>query len=195
MNKMGNKGKVYTLNRRKFHELIDVLIQMGYAIIGPTIKDSAILYDQITSVDDLPIGWTDEQDAGSYQLKQREDQALFGFNVGPNSFKKNFHLPKKKLWHAKKGDKGVEIFKEKASIPKTAYLGVRACDLHGVLIQDKVLMGGPYIQEDYKARRNEALVIAVNCGKAGKTCFCCVNGIRSESKKWIRSCTYRNNRT
>jgi sulfhydrogenase subunit beta (sulfur reductase) len=44
-----------------------------------------IVYDEIRSSDELPIGWTDEQEAGRYRLKRRDDQALFGYAVGPQS--------------------------------------------------------------------------------------------------------------
>lgn len=53
--------------------LFDRLRSAGYQVIGPTVRDSAIVYGEITSVGDLPIGWTDEQDGGHYRLKRRDD--------------------------------------------------------------------------------------------------------------------------
>ncbi|HWH71517.1 MAG TPA: 4Fe-4S dicluster domain-containing protein, partial [Candidatus Sulfotelmatobacter sp.] len=41
-----------------------------------------------------------------------------------------------------------------------------------IAILDKVFLGGPYVDPTYQARRQEAFIIAVNCGKAGGTCFC-----------------------
>jgi hypothetical protein len=41
--------------------LFDTLKQRGYRVIGPILRDGAILYDDIASVGDLPKGWTDEQ--------------------------------------------------------------------------------------------------------------------------------------
>ena len=58
--------------------LIQVLIRKGYEVIGPTIYDGAIVYDRVSSVKDLPAGWTDEQQGGKYQPKRRSDNAIFG---------------------------------------------------------------------------------------------------------------------
>jgi hypothetical protein len=37
-------------------------------VIGPTVRDRAILYEEISSTADLPEGLTDEQEGGSYRL-------------------------------------------------------------------------------------------------------------------------------
>ena len=39
--------------------LLDALRQRGYRVVGPTVPDQAIVYDDIVSIDDLPRGWTD----------------------------------------------------------------------------------------------------------------------------------------
>jgi ferredoxin len=53
-----------------------------------------------------------------------------------------------------------------------AVIGVRSCDLHALAIQDKVFLGGPYVDPGYKARREKLFVVAVNCRRAAATCFC-----------------------
>ena len=42
----------------------------------------------MTDITDLPVGWTDRRDAGRYRLERRDDGALFGFNVGPQAWKR-----------------------------------------------------------------------------------------------------------
>jgi ferredoxin len=49
---------------------------------------------------------------------------------------------------------------------------VRACDLHAVAIQDRVFLEGGHVEPDYAARRRDAFFVAVNCARAGGTCFC-----------------------
>ena len=49
---------------------------------------------------------------------------------------------------------------------------MRSCDLHAIAIQDRVFIGDRYVEPDYEARRRDAFIVAVNCGKAGGTCFC-----------------------
>ena len=44
--------------------LLDALAARGYQVVGPTVRDSAIVYEAIDSVDALPMGWTDEHDGG-----------------------------------------------------------------------------------------------------------------------------------
>jgi ferredoxin len=53
-----------------------------------------------------------------------------------------------------------------------AVIGVRSCDLHALAIQDKVFLGGPYVDPGYQARRKNLFIVAVNCRRAAATCFC-----------------------
>ena len=64
-----------------------------------------------------------------------------------------------------------------------ALLGVRSCDLHAIAIQDRVFLEGAYVDRDYSARREDAFLVAVNCGVPGGTCFCTSMGTgpRAES--------------
>jgi hypothetical protein len=39
--------------------------------MGPTIREGAIVYDALSRVEDLPIGWTEVQDGGTYRLTRR----------------------------------------------------------------------------------------------------------------------------
>ena len=64
------------------------LWQEGYTVVGPTIAQGAIVFDEVRGLDQLPIGWTDEQEGGTYRLKRRDDGAYFGYAVGPHSWKK-----------------------------------------------------------------------------------------------------------
>ena len=40
--------------------LVDSLRTRGYRVLGPTTRDGAIVYDDLESAAELPIGWTDE---------------------------------------------------------------------------------------------------------------------------------------
>ncbi len=165
-------GEKVVVERQDFQKLLDALRQQGYQTIGPTLRDGAIIYDEIRSVEDLPVGWTDEQDGGTYRLKKRADQALFGYVVGPHSWKKFLHPPVLSLWKAKKNGKSFEIISENGAAPKYAFIGVRSCELHAMAIQDRVFLNGKYRDPHYQARREHAFIVAVNCGQAGGTCFC-----------------------
>ncbi len=161
------------IKRNDLRKLIDALIARGYEVVGPTVQDATIMYDTLTSLDDLPIGLTDEQDGGTYSLKQRKDKALFGYVLGPHSWKKFLYPPEHRLWKAEKKKEGFKIItQEEADEIKYAFFGVRPCEISAIEIQDNVLTKSEYADASYTARRKNALIIAVNCTQPGGTCFC-----------------------
>jgi ferredoxin len=154
-------------------DLVAVLRSRGFRVLAPTVRDGAIVYDEIESAAELPVGWTEEQDAASYRLERRDDEARFGYAVGPHSWKQ-FLLPARvRLWRARRGDgAGLEVEEEPPETAPLAFIGVRSCELHGIAIQDRVFLGGRFADRDYAARREGAFVVAVNCFEPGGTCFC-----------------------
>jgi len=153
-------------------DLFAALHSDGWKLVGPRVRDGAIVYDEIGTPADLPAGWTDEQAPGSYRLRQRGDGALFGYVVGPHSWKRYLFPPAVRLWTASRARGEISVSIEPEDAPATALVGVRACELAAIAIQDKVLLGGTYADSDYRARRDRIFLLAVNCGQAGGTCFC-----------------------
>lgn len=162
------------VQREDLQQLINVLREKGYQVIGPTRQESAIVYDEIDSVADLPAGWTDEQDGGTYRLKRRGDAALFGYTAGPQSWKKFLHPPQRRLWQARREDADSDFvfFPENGTLPRYAFLGVRSCELSAIAIQNAVFTKGPYIDPLFKTLHDTAFIVAINCTQAGGTCFC-----------------------
>ena len=152
--------------------LVDALKARGFQVLGPTLRDGAIVYDEIASLADLPAGWTDRQEAGRYRVEKRADAALFGYAVGPQSWKRFLHPPMERMWRAKRTADGFTVAAADPEISKFAFLGVRACEIHAIAIQDKVFIDGPYVDTLYQRRRRDTFIVAVNCGEAGGTCFC-----------------------
>lgn len=152
--------------------LIDQLRARGYTVIGPTVDQEAIVYAEISTVDELPRGWTDRQEAGKYRLERRDDELLFGYAVGPHSWK-SFLFPAQVLvQEADRTDAGWEFRPPAGDVPRYAFLGVRACELAAIAVQDRTFLKGPYVDPHYQARREHALFIAVQCGHPAATCFC-----------------------
>lgn len=163
------------LELAELQRLIEALAR-DHKVIGPTVRDGAIVYGEIKSVNDFPAGWTDEQDAGKYRLKPRSDGAFFGHALGPHAWKQFLFPSIQRLWSAKRNEKGFEIEPEKSASIRYAFLGVRACELHAIAIQDKVFMGSGHVDGIYARNRNAAFIVAVNCAQAGGTCFCASMG-------------------
>jgi ferredoxin len=152
--------------------LVEALRARGFRVFGPVVRDGAIVYDDLASAADLPIGWTDRQDNGSYRLERRADEARFGYAVGPHSWKRYLFPPRIRLWQAHRNGGAPVIEEEPLDETPLAFVGVRSCELHAIEIQDKVFLGGSHVDRDYAARRDGAFLVAVNCFEPAGTCFC-----------------------
>ncbi|MGA8248130.1 MAG: 4Fe-4S dicluster domain-containing protein [Nocardioides sp.] len=152
--------------------LVDVLEQDGFEVIGPVVRDGAIGYGPVTRVADLPVGWGDEQDAGSYRLRRRDDEMVFGYASGAQSAKPVFFPARDLFWRAHREDDGFVVEEPPAPEGPFALLGVRSCDLSALGIHDTVLLGRGHIDPSYAVRRADAFVVAVTCSDPGGTCFC-----------------------
>ncbi|MCS7007769.1 MAG: 4Fe-4S dicluster domain-containing protein [Thermoleophilia bacterium] len=167
-------GEARVLGPDGLERLVEALREGGYRVIGPTVRDGAIVLDELSSAAELPHGWTADQEAATYRLRRREDEAVFGWAVGPHSFKQHLLPPRVRLWRARAAGRGeppaIEV--EPAPERPLALLGARPCDLHAIAIQDRVLLEGRYVERDYATRRKDALLVVVNCGVPGGSCFC-----------------------
>jgi ferredoxin len=167
------KKKSVCITPSGFEALLEGLKKQGYQLVGPTRQNEAIVYDTLETVNDLPSGWTEEQEAGTYRLKRRDDEAFFGYTVGPHSWKKFLFPSRQRLWQGRKtDDSSFETLIDEEPAPRYAFIGVRACDLHAIQVQDQVFTGGSYQDPVYAANREDNFIVAVNCGQAAKTCFC-----------------------
>jgi ferredoxin len=153
-------------------QLVLTLRRRGYRVVGPSVRDGAVVYDELEAAADLPIGWGDAQEAGTYRLVRREDEARFGYAVGPHSWKQFLQPPHIRLWRARRNGEELELEDEPAPDQPYAFFGVRGCDRHAIAIQDRVLMEGRFADDDYAARRHGAFVVAVDCADPAGTCFC-----------------------
>jgi len=153
--------------------LLDTLRRRNYTVIGPTLRDNAIVLDEIQSVGDLPRGWTDEQEPARYSLEKRADGAFFGYVVGPFSWKKFLFPPRHCLLTARRNGKSFDVVgPQKNDIHHYAFLGVRSCELHAIDLHDKVFDSGEYADRNYSELRREAMIVCVNCVEPRGNCFC-----------------------
>ena len=172
---------VRVLGMDGLQQLIDVLGARGYAVVGPTVRDGAIVPGPVRTVDDLPRGWGDEQDAAHYRLRRRDDDAVFGFAAGAQSPKPVFFPASELFWRGRRtgeefavNEQGPEA--DGDGLGPYALLGVRSCDLHALAIHDVVLLGRNHVDVRYAARRAGTFVVAATCGTPSGTCFCASMG-------------------
>jgi len=172
---------VRVLGMDGLQQLVDVLGARGYSVVGPTVRDGAIVPGAIRTVDDLPRGWGDEQDAAHYRLRRRDDDALFGFAAGAQSPKPVFFPATELFWRGRRTGEEFTVNQEGPEadgdgIGPYALLGVRSCDLHALAIHDVVLLGRNHVDVRYAARRAGTFVVAATCAAPGGTCFCASMG-------------------
>lgn len=164
---------MHTFERPALDVLLRALKERQYTVIAPTVRDSAVVYDSINSIAELPIGRGDKQGPATYRLTQRSDPSVFGFVVGPHSWKKFLFPASLKLLEVRKKQKEFSFISDNGGAKqKFAFLGVRPCELHAIGIQDRIFHSGEYIDPTYQALRQRVFIVAVNCTEPGETCFC-----------------------
>lgn len=157
--------------------LLAELRERGFTVLGPVVRDGAVVPAPLSSVDDLPRGWGDEQDGARYRLRRREDDALFGFAAGAQSWKPVLFPTEQLLWRGQRTEDSFTVDDPgnragRFGSPPYALLGVRSCDLHAIGIHDRVLLGRPTADPHYAAERQGTFIVAVACSDPGGTCFC-----------------------
>jgi len=175
---------MHMLEAADLNSLFTALRERDYTIVGPTVRDGAIVLDVIERPEQLPRGWRDVQEPGTYRLEKREDEAMFGFVVGPYSWKRFLYPPRLRLFAATKAGKGFEVVHPtNGAVPKYAFFGVRPCEIAAIKLQDRIFLNGPYADQHYGAVRKAACIIAVNCVEPGGTCFCASMGTGPRAEK------------
>jgi len=162
----------HRLDSAKLPDLLTALSAGGREIIGPTVSDGAIVYAPIKDVSELPLGIVDEQGPGRYRLAATDNNAYFDHVVGPQAWKRYLYPPEQKLFSATASDGGFRLDLPAEPAAGRVLFGVRSCDLAALGILDRVFDNGIFADAAYGARRDAALIVAVNCGRAGGTCFC-----------------------
>ncbi len=160
--------------------MIDALRADGRTVIGPTIRDEVIALDEVTSVADFPVGRGVEASAGRYRLTERDDARRFDHAVGPMSWKRWTFPPRTPIRVGRRAPDGVAFEPVAPTAPPMAFVGVRACEIAALAIQDRVLLDGPAVDADYRARRAATFIVAVECATPASTCFCTSAGTGPE---------------
>ncbi len=165
-------GDEAVLPAEALDSLFNALRQEGFQPVGPLVQDGHLKLDYLSSIGDLPRGWTTEADAGIFRLAHRGDQAYFGFNLGQESWKKFLFPAHLSLVRSQRLDNRLTFEAIADSAPPYALIGVRACELAALDVHDRTLRDGPYPDPTYTARRQAAFIVAVNCTESDAACFC-----------------------
>jgi sulfhydrogenase subunit beta (sulfur reductase) len=160
------------LEDKFLQSLFDCLKRMQYRLLGPSFNHSAIVYDDIEKADDIPRGYSDHQSGGTYRLLKTNTPARFDYVVGQHSWKKYLFPPDKTLYEVHRKPGGFQVSEIKETPSPMAFIGVRPCEIAAIVILDKIMLEGPYQDLSYKHKRENLLIVAVNCTRPSGTCFC-----------------------
>ena len=167
------------LPRDALQRLVDLLRQDGWRVLGPVPRDGAVVLDEIERVEELPLGLREVQEAGRYRLEPSGRHAFFDVVNGPGSLKPLVFAPREPLLQIE-----LDAFEEAPrsgafrarelvpEAPRLAVLGVRACDLAALAVQDRIFLEDREPDAAYAARRRGLLLVGVSCTRAAPTCFC-----------------------
>jgi sulfhydrogenase subunit beta (sulfur reductase) len=96
-----------------------------------------------------------------YKLFEDISQPI-SYNVAkPVTPLKNFFLPVKD-----------NVVIEKGSYKKNVIIGIPACDLKALELLDKIYLDPSFIDNNYKARRENAILIGTDCFETAENCHC-----------------------
>jgi NAD(P)H-flavin reductase/ferredoxin len=168
------------LVRSDLDRLFDALRGEGRQVLGPTVVDGAVVYDEIGNAADLPVGWRSESAPGAYRLSDGGGERAFDYGVALTAWKRFTHPAFVPLTRATSEGGSVTVVPVVEPAPPVAFLGVRACELAALGIQERAMRAGPVGDADHAARRDAALVVAVECASATSTCFCTSMGTGPE---------------
>lgn len=167
---------MYVLAAARLTEFIEWLADAGYDVIGPRFSDGAVRYGSVASSADLPYGIRVRQGPGFYRTTKGV-ASYFSYVMAPQSWKRQFFRPDAVVFRTEERSGQLRFVGEEGPARPLALLGVRACELAAIEIQDQVLGS---LDADYAGRREDALIIGVNCEIAGETCFCTSMGTGPE---------------
>jgi NAD(P)H-flavin reductase/ferredoxin len=161
--------------------LIDALRADGRTVIGPVVRGDAIVLDEILGAADLPAGRGVETGPGRYRLTRRNDGRRYDHVAGPMSPKRWTFPPRVPIRLERRTGTGVRFSNTDPHPAPVALIGVRACELAALHVQDRVLLDGHAIDADYRARRAATFIVAVECATPASTCFCTSMGTGPEA--------------
>jgi ferredoxin len=176
-------GSRVAIRKPEFDKLLANLAKAGFQTLGPQVKDAAVVFGPISGLADLPQGTTSEQTAGKYRIKPSGNERYFDLTAGPQSWKQYLFPPRSELFKLAKenGHWREELLNQ--PVPKYAFIGVRACELSAIEVQDRVFMRDDFTDPIYKQRRERVFILSVDCLHPGGTCFCVSMGSGPSAKQ------------
>ncbi len=153
-------------------DLITLLWGEEFKVLGPVARDGGVAFEEVRRVSDLPVGLRESQEPGRYRLGAGAAGEIFGVVNGAGSLKPFFFAPQETLLEVQRERRGFKVSEVTPAAPRLAFIGVRACDLAALAVQDRIFLHDRFRDTHYETRRKDAFLVAVNCTRSAPTCFC-----------------------
>jgi len=144
----------------------------GFALVGPQVREDGIIYSDLEGASQLPRGWTTEQAPGRFRLHRGDHDRFFDFIPGSHSWKQFLFPPRLELFTTHRVDGRWAHVSRQPDFEPRAFIGVRACELAAIRVQDAVFLRPDFSDPAYRARRTGNFILAVDCLHPAGTCFC-----------------------
>ncbi len=165
------------LQRRHADTLLARLRARGYRVLGPRVRDGAIVLAPLQRWDQLPEGLEDDTAPGHYRLRHAGHRHCFRWSLPQQGLKPWVFPPEERLWRVqRRHGHHLRFQAAPTEAPRYAVLGVRACELAALDLLDRHFLAEPHPDPRYRARRQGLFLIAVHCQRAAATCFCASTG-------------------
>lgn len=166
------RNTTVAIEKEALTSLIATLQANGYQTIGPRVEENTLVNAPVDQLSDFPIGYTSQQEKSHFRLNKVGHKRYFDSTPGQASWKPFLFPPRSQLFKSIKENGDWKETLDNTPPPKLAFIGVRPCDMAAILIQDNVFIRDDFTDPIYQTRRQNLLIITVNCLRPAATCFC-----------------------
>lgn len=149
----------FVMEKNALNSLISSFRKKGYEVYGPVHKGPEFVFGSVNQDSDLALDYVTTI-------------------LSPRKF---LYPPSEKLFSF--SSKSFVTDESSNGVGKQAILAVHPCDLSAISFLDKVRVSGTFEDPRYKQRRDNTLVVGMNCSKAGGECFCTSFGTGPDAKQ------------
>ena len=147
--------------------LVARLRERGCTVVAPVAKDRVVALGEIESADELATGWVDVQEPGHYRAESTTT-GPFRHAAPAAPWKRWLHPEQRLVVRLRSGSARPDLDAPGATVTPLAFVGIQSCDLAAIGRLDVVLAD----DEDYRARRESLVIVAVACTDPAADCFC-----------------------
>lgn len=131
------------------YKLFQVVRDMGYEVIAPTKEEESFIL----------------------KIIKDPNQIVFDYIRTLNNIKHFLYPNNQVLYSWRRNENEYQVVEEKVESRKLAFFAIHPCEANALDVLDKVLLDNPP-DPYYKQRRENILVVVLDCTKSDEHCFC-----------------------